>query len=62
VPELAAKVDRGQVSVSAASDVAKLPKEKQWEIVAGGEKGEILESAKQIRPKRLGKSQKEMSS
>jgi ParB-like chromosome segregation protein Spo0J len=34
VQELVAKVDRGEVSVSAASDVAKLPQEQQRGIVA----------------------------
>jgi hypothetical protein len=43
-----AAVDRGRVSVSAGSDVAKLPKEKQREVVACGEE-EILDAAKQIR-------------
>jgi MT-A70 len=47
-PELAAVVERGGVSVSAAADVATLPAEEQREIVARGEK-EILEAAKAIR-------------
>jgi N6-adenosine-specific RNA methylase IME4 len=47
-PELVDAVESGMVSVSAAADVAELPKEKQREIVARGEK-EILEAAKQIR-------------
>lgn len=51
VPELQAKVERGEVSVSAAADVAKLPESDQREIVARGEK-EILEAAKQIRAAR----------
>jgi hypothetical protein len=38
VPELAEKVDRGDVSVSAASEVATLPKEQPREIVARGER------------------------
>lgn len=50
-PELAAAVESGRVSVSAAADVAELPKEEQREIVAKGEK-EILEAAKQIRAKK----------
>ena len=41
VPELAAKVDAGEISVSAASDVARLPEPEQSEIVARGE-AEIL--------------------
>lgn len=41
-------VERGTVSVSAAADVASLPKAEQAEIVAKGEK-EILEAAKRIR-------------
>lgn len=47
-PELIAAVERGQVSVSAAADVAELPKGEQREIVARGEK-QILEAAKRIR-------------
>lgn len=46
--ELIAAVESGAVSVSAAADVATLPKEEQGEIVARGEK-EILEAAKAIR-------------
>jgi hypothetical protein len=34
VPELAEKVERGEISVSAAADIARLPKEEQCEIVA----------------------------
>lgn len=47
-PELVKAVERGEVSVAAAADVATLPKAQQAEIVARGEK-EILEAAKQIR-------------
>lgn len=47
-PELSEAVERGEVSVSAAADVATLPKEEQSEIVAKGEK-EILAAAKKIR-------------
>lgn len=50
-PELVDAVSAGRVSVSAAADVAELPKEEQREIVARGEK-EILEAAKQIRESR----------
>ncbi|MGE0290390.1 MAG: MT-A70 family methyltransferase [Bradyrhizobium sp.] len=50
-PELVAAVETGVVSVSAAADVATLPKEEQVEIVARGEK-EILEAAKAIRSER----------
>lgn len=42
--ELQSAVERGEVSVSAASDVATLPKEEQVEVVARGEK-EILAAA-----------------
>jgi ParB-like chromosome segregation protein Spo0J len=41
-------VEQGKVSVSAAADVATLPRQEQAEIVAKGEK-EILEAAKRIR-------------
>jgi N6-adenosine-specific RNA methylase IME4 len=47
-PELSAAVEQGRVSVSAASDIATLPKEEQTQIVAKGEK-EILAKAKAIR-------------
>jgi N6-adenosine-specific RNA methylase IME4 len=47
-PELVAAVDSGTASVSAAAEIATLPKPEQVEIVARGEK-EILERAKAIR-------------
>ena len=47
-PELKQAVERGDVSVSAAADVATLPLDEQHEIVARGER-EILETAKAIR-------------
>jgi N6-adenosine-specific RNA methylase IME4 len=47
-PELVTAVERGEVSVSAAADVATLPEEEQREIVARG-KREILQAAKAIR-------------
>lgn len=47
-PELVEAVQAGRVSVSAAADVASLPKLEQAEIVARGER-EILEAAKKIR-------------
>jgi N6-adenosine-specific RNA methylase IME4 len=50
-PELVSAVEGGRVSVSAAADVAELPKEEQRQIVAKGER-EILEAAKQIRAKK----------
>lgn len=49
--ELIHAVESGSVSVSAAADVATLPKEQQTEIVARGTK-EILQAAKQIRAER----------
>jgi N6-adenosine-specific RNA methylase IME4 len=51
VSELAAKVERGEVSVSAAADIASLTKEEQCEQVARGEK-EILKAAKEIRARK----------
>ena len=36
VPELAAKVERGEISVSAAANIATLPQDEQREIVARG--------------------------
>ena len=44
IPELASKVDAGEISVSAASDVARLPELEQREIVARGE-AKILDAA-----------------
>ena len=49
--ELRAAVERGEVSVAAAADVATLPQQEQAEIVARGER-EILETAKAIRTKK----------
>ena len=48
VPELRQAVERGEVSVTAAADVATEPAKVQQEIVARGER-EILEAAKEIR-------------
>jgi ParB-like chromosome segregation protein Spo0J len=50
-PELVAAVEYGKVSVSAAADVATLPKDEQGEIVARGERG-ILRAAQQIRARK----------
>jgi N6-adenosine-specific RNA methylase IME4/ParB-like chromosome segregation protein Spo0J len=47
-PELVQAVEQGRVSVSAAADVAMLPKPAQAQIVARGE-AEILQAAKAIR-------------
>jgi ParB-like chromosome segregation protein Spo0J len=52
VQELVAKVDRGEVSVSAASDVAKLPKEQQREIVTM-DRTARYEALRQIRSSKL---------
>jgi len=48
VPELAAAVETGQVSVSAASEVSRLPKEEQAEIVAQGPEA-VVQAAKHVR-------------
>lgn len=50
-PELVAAVEGGVVSVSAAADVAELPKQEQAVVVARGE-AEILAVAKEIRAKK----------
>ena len=47
-PELIKAVELGNVSVSAAADVAELPQDEQAKIVAQGEK-KILEAAKASR-------------
>jgi N6-adenosine-specific RNA methylase IME4 len=57
-PELIQAVESGVVSVSAAADVATLPKPEQVEIVARGEK-EILEAAKAIRAGKVEKKRAE---
>lgn len=54
-PELQSAVERGEASVSAAADIATLPKDEQAEIVARGEQ-EILQRAKEIRAGRAEKS------
>ena len=51
IPELTEKVDRGDISVSAASEVARLDESEQREIVARGEK-EILAAAREIRARK----------
>jgi N6-adenosine-specific RNA methylase IME4 len=48
---LVGAVERGQVSVSAAADVATLPEQEQVEIVARGER-EILKAASEIRARK----------
>lgn len=50
-PELIAAVDRGEVSVNAAADVATLPKDEQAELVGGGA-GAVRAAAKRIRTDR----------
>jgi N6-adenosine-specific RNA methylase IME4 len=50
-PELVQAVERGEVSVSAASDIASQPVEEQREIVACGER-EILRKAQEIRARK----------
>ncbi len=47
-PELQRAVERGDVSVSAAADIASLPAEEQGQIVARGER-EILRKAQELR-------------
>lgn len=49
VPELADKVSSGQIAVSAAADVAQLPKEEQQEVLSKGDKALLLGAAKKVR-------------
>jgi hypothetical protein len=56
-PELQEKVAAGEVSVSAAADVARLVEEEQREIVANGN-GEIKKAAKREREKRAGEAKR----
>ena len=58
IPELADKVERGDVSVSAAAEVARFAESEQREIVACGD-NEILQAAKQIRENRAGQRRAE---
>ena len=55
---LQSEVEQGNVSVSAAADVATLPQEEQEEIIARGQR-EILQAAKQIRAERTEKRRQE---
>jgi hypothetical protein len=48
VPELVEKVERGEVSVSAAASVAKLPKQEQKAVASAGAKA-IAEKASELR-------------
>jgi N6-adenosine-specific RNA methylase IME4 len=57
-PELVKAVERGEVSVSAAADLASLPAEGQREIVARGSR-EILAAAKAIRAQECAKRRAE---
>lgn len=57
-PELVAAVESGRASVSAAAEVATLPKAEQQEIVAKGET-EILKAAKKIKADRAEKRREE---
>jgi len=56
--DLAGKVERGEVSVSAAADVAKLPKAEQVEIVARGP-DEIVREANRIKREKKEKRREE---
>jgi N6-adenosine-specific RNA methylase IME4/ParB-like chromosome segregation protein Spo0J len=58
IAELQSAVERGEVSVSAAGDVATLPEHQQTEVVAKGER-EILKAAKTIRAKKAKKRHRE---
>jgi N6-adenosine-specific RNA methylase IME4/ParB-like chromosome segregation protein Spo0J len=51
-PELVAAVDRGDVAVSTAAEVATRPVERQRELMASYDKREILAAARQIRAER----------
>lgn len=52
VPELAAAVTSGRVSVSAAADIAQADEEEQREVIAADNEREIIRRAKEIKAKR----------
>lgn len=52
IPELADRVAAGDVSVSAAADVAQLPKAEQAEVLSKGDKSLLLGAAKKVRAER----------
>jgi len=58
IPELDEKVASGEVSVSAASDIAELPHDEQQEVVVMSEQ-EILRKAKEIRQRKAEVSRRE---
>jgi hypothetical protein len=58
IPDLVEKVERDEIAVSAAADVARAPAPEQREIVAKGER-EILEAAKRIRAERADQRRQE---
>ena len=58
IPELNQKVERDEVSVSAAAEIATLPKDEQKEIVARGEK-EIIAKANAIKREKKAAAQAE---
>lgn len=60
-PELIDSVNQGRVSVSAAADVATLPKAEQAELIAKGEH-QILAAAKQIREQKSAARREQNSS
>lgn len=52
VPELVERVEAGEVSVSAAADVARLPEAEQRDVLSTGDKSILLNAAKKVRAER----------
>jgi ParB-like chromosome segregation protein Spo0J len=59
VPELQQAVERGEISVSAAADVASLSREEQAKIVAQCDTGVVLHAAKEVRGRKAEKRRAE---
>lgn len=52
VPELAAKVESGEIAVSTAAVIAEAPEEEQREVIASGDNKQIVKRANEIRQRK----------